>query len=100
MSSAVCSWCERVSITADLVGFLGALALAYPFLVGQPPRDSLDIPVHMDVPDKDDAIVVQQVRQTVMRQIVRNLQREYRAAWLGALAIAAAFMMKFISSLF
>jgi hypothetical protein len=40
------------------------------------------------------------VRRTVLAKIVKNLQSEYRAAWLGATAIAAAFLMKFISALF
>jgi hypothetical protein len=31
---------------------------------------------------------------------MKSLRREYRAAWLGAAAIAAAFLMKFISALF
>jgi hypothetical protein len=99
MSSAVCSWCEPVSVAADLVGFFGALALAYPFFVGQPPRDNLNLLVHISVPDKDDAAAIEQVRRTVLEEIVKNLHSEYRAAYLGAAAIAVAFLMKFISAL-
>jgi hypothetical protein len=94
----VCSWCERVSVAADLVGFFGAMALAYPFFMGQPPRDNLNLLVHVSVPDKDDAAVIEQVRRTILEEIVKNLQGEYRAAYLGAFAIAVAFLMKFISA--
>jgi hypothetical protein len=99
MTSAVCSWCERVSVAADLIGFCGALALAYPFLKGQPPRDSLNLLIHVSVPDKNDAAVIERVRRTILEDIARNLHSEYKAAYLGAFAIAVAFLMKFISSL-
>jgi|SRR6476661_6714670 hypothetical protein len=100
MSSDVCSWCERVSVAADLIGFLGALALAYPFLRGQRPRDNLNLLVQVAVPDKDDAPVIERVRRTILQDIARNLHREYTAGYLGAFAIAAAFLMKLVSSLF
>lgn len=74
------------------------MALAYPFFMGQPPRDNLNLLVHVSVPDKDDAAVIKQVRRTILEEIVKNLQGEYRAAYLGAFAIAVAFLMKFISA--
>jgi hypothetical protein len=93
----VCSWCEGVSVAADLIGFLGALALAYPFFRGQWPRDTLNLLNQVSVPDKQDAAAVERVRRTILQDIVNNLHREYRAAYLGAFAIAVAFLMKLIS---
>jgi len=93
----VCSWCERVSIAADLTGFGGALLLAYPFFRGQPPRDNLNLLTQIPVPDEEDAAVIERVRRTILKDIMSNLHREYRAAYLGAFAIAVAFLMKFIS---
>jgi hypothetical protein len=95
----VCSWCEWVSVAADLIGFCGALALAYPFFRGQPPRDTLNLLTQISIPDKEDSAVIERVRRTILADIVSNLHREYRAAYLGAFAIALAFLMKLISGL-
>jgi hypothetical protein len=95
----VCSWCEWVSIAADLIGLFGALALAYPFLKGQWPRDIFSLLSQMPVPDKEDAAAIEKARRTILEDIVSNLHREYRAAYLGAFAIALAFFMKLISGI-
>jgi hypothetical protein len=81
----VCSWCEWVSIAADLTGFFGALALAYPFFKGQPPRDNLNLLTQIPVPDKEDAAVIERVRRTILEDIAGSLHREYRVAYLGLL---------------
>jgi hypothetical protein len=93
----VCSWCEWVSVAADLIGFCGALALAYPFFRGQPPRDYFNLLTQIPVPDQEDAAVIERVRRTILKDIAGNLHREYRAAYLGAFSIAVAFLMELIS---
>jgi hypothetical protein len=100
MTSAPCSWCEKVSICADLIGFLGGLALAFPFLVGQPTRDRLDNLARLNIPKNEDALAIGKLRQALLRSVVKSIPVEYGLAWIGAIGIAAAFLLKFISAVF
>jgi hypothetical protein len=99
MVSDLCDWCEYLSISADLIGFIGAGLLAYPFLRGQRARDEAGIINPTRVPDVEDAAVFAQAKARMTSDILNRMHREYRVAWLGAALISVAFMGKFASAL-
>jgi hypothetical protein len=97
--STHCGWCEYVATCADLVGFIGALFLAYPFLFGQRVRDEASAVEAVKTRDPLDQAEFAQTAMELRREILNRVRREYRAAWIGALLIAGAFVGKFVSAL-
>lgn len=99
MGDGVCQWCEYLSTFADLIGFIGAGFLAYPFLRSQKLRDqALAIDTNR-IPDPKDAALFATARRELLGEILTTVQREYRAARIGAVLIAFAFIGRFVSAL-
>ena len=99
MGDCGCWWCDYLSTFADLIGFVGAIFLAYPFLRGQRVRDqSLAVDVSR-VPDPEDAALFAAAKHQLIREILASVSAEYRAAWIGATLIALAFVGRFVSAL-
>jgi hypothetical protein len=99
MADCVCWWCEYLSTFADLIGFIGAGFLAYPFLRGQRARDqALSIDTSR-IPDPEDAAVFLAAKHELIREILTRVGAEYRAAWIGATLIGCAFIGRFISAI-
>lgn len=93
-----CTWCEPLSAICDLIGFAGALALAYPFLAGQHVRDVLILLSQVRIPhDEDRAELAVDIRELTDR-VANNMAFEYRVAWIGALLIALAFIGRFAAT--
>ena len=88
------------SSIADLIGFAGAISLAVPFLRGQPPRNTLTLADHIAVPDTEDAAALNLAKAEIVKNVAQMIRSEYAFAWGGALAIASAFILKFITSIF
>jgi hypothetical protein len=94
-----CGWCDYVATLADLVGFIGALFLAYPFLFGQRVRDEAWAVQTVQAGDPLDAAEFNRAANELRQEILNGARREYRAAWIGALLVAGAFIGRFISAL-
>jgi hypothetical protein len=99
VSQSACEWCEYLSVIADLTGFVGALFLAYPFLRGQRTRDEAAAIGPERVPDLKDAAVFADVKAEMESDILNRVHGEYRAAKIGTVMIALAFLGKLISAL-
>jgi hypothetical protein len=82
---------EVAAITADLLGFVGALLLAIPFFVGQEPRDAVLLALARHSPD---AAVFDRTTQRHVQHIASHWHWEIRAAKVGTGLIALAFMIK------
>jgi hypothetical protein len=95
-----CNWCEIASRSADLIGFIGALLLGYPFLFGQASRDTLMLLSNMTVGDIKDQTVVNAARRDLLAEISRKSRIELRFAWIGAGFIGLAFILKFVTPFF
>jgi hypothetical protein len=99
MEARACWWCEYLSTFADLIGFIGAGFLAYPFLRGQKLRDQALAIDTSRIPDPEDTAVFSAAKHDLTREILTRVRVEYRAAWLGAALIACAFIGRFASAL-
>jgi hypothetical protein len=99
MGDRACWWCEYLSTFADLIGFVGAGFLAYPFLRGQKRRDEALAIDTTRIPDAEDAALFSAAKQDMIRDVLTNVHDEYRAAWIGAALIACAFIGRFVSAL-
>ena len=99
MGDGVCWWCEYLATFADLIGFIGAGFLAYPFLRGQKARDQALAIDPSRIPDPKDAALFSAAKQDLIREILTRVRTEYRAAWIGAALIACAFIGRFGSAL-
>ena len=99
MVAVRCEWCEFLSTVADLVGLVGAIFLAYPFLRSQRLRDDFSA-IDLDrVPDPKDTKLFEKAKVDIYRQVLNRMPSEYRAGWIGATLIASAFVFKFIAAL-
>jgi len=94
-----CRWCEYLSTLADLIGFIGAGFLAYPFLFGQKVRDQALAIDTTHIPDPEDAAMFSAAKQDLTREILNRVRAEYRGARIGAVLIACAFIGRFVSGL-
>lgn len=99
VTAHTCEWCEYASIFAELVGFVGAAFLAFPFLRSQRPRDEAAAIEPGRATDPEDAAEFKAAKAEITRDILNNVFREYRAAWVGAVLIAIAFGGKLISAI-
>jgi hypothetical protein len=99
MGDRACCWCEYLSTFADLIGFIGAAFLAYPFLRDQKLRDEALAIDTSRIPDPKDAALFSAAKQDLIREILTRVRTEYRAAWIGAALIACAFIGRFVSAL-
>jgi hypothetical protein len=99
MGDGVCCWCEYLATFADLIGFVGAGFLAYPFLFGQKRRDEALAIDTSRIPDPKDAVLFSAAKHEFTREILTRVRAEYRAAWIGAVLIACAFIGRFVSAL-
>jgi hypothetical protein len=99
MGDSTCCWCEYLSTFSDLIGFVGAGLLAYPFLRSQKRRDQALAIDTTRIPDPADAALFSAARQEIIRDVLANLRNEYRAAWIGAALIACAFVGRFVSAI-
>jgi hypothetical protein len=99
MGDRACWWCEYLSTFADLIGFVGAGLLAYPFLCGQKLRDQALAIDTSRIPDPEDAVLFSTAKHDLRREILTRVRTEYRAAWIGAALIACAFIARFVSAL-
>jgi hypothetical protein len=98
MGGCVCRWCEYLSTFADLIGFIGAGFLAYPFLRGQRVRDQALAIDTSRIPDPEDAAVFLAAKYELIREILTRVGAEYRVAWIGAMLIGCAFIGRFVSA--
>jgi hypothetical protein len=95
-----CNWCENASRISDLIGFVGALFLAYPFLTGQSSRDTALLLTDMMIANRDDKKVIDVTKVNIDQDISKKSRQELKLAWMGAGLIALAFISKFVASLF
>jgi hypothetical protein len=99
MGEGVCCWCEYLSTFADLIGFVGALFLAYPFFSSQKLRDQALAIDTSRIPDPNDAVLFAAAKQHLIGEILTAVRTEYWAARIGAVLIACAFIGRFVSAL-
>jgi len=100
VSSASCSWCEWVSVAADLVGVIGGLLLAWTFLVARRQRDAVMILGGAISPDPRNEAEFKQALSDLRREVLNHLRRRYTTVQVGAWMVAGAFFMRFISAIF
>ena len=94
MEDAVCRWCEYLATFADLIGFVGALFLAYPFFRSQKLRDRVLAIDTSHIPDPKDAALFAAARKEIIAEILNTVRKEYRAARIGAALIAHARLLE------
>src|SRR5438045_910017 len=99
MGNSVCWWCEYLSTFADLIGFIGAFFLAFPFFRSQKLRDQILAIDTSRIPDPKDAALFATAKQQLIGEILTAVRTEYRAAKIGAVLIASAFIGRFVSAL-
>jgi len=91
-------WLKVGNAASDLIGLIGAILLAVPFVFGQPARDAL-----ANVEDPGAARTVNAGRAlaksaATFRQLIRErAPTEYAYGLCGALFIALSFLLKLIA---
>jgi hypothetical protein len=98
--SSSCSWCEWVSVAADLVGVIGGLLLAWAFLAGRRQKDALAIFGRATSPAPRNEAEFTQALSELRREVVSHLARRYTTVQVGAWMIAGAFFMRIISAIY
>jgi hypothetical protein len=96
--SGLGEWYEYLSIAADLIGFVGAVLLSYPFLGGQRSRDEWLAIDPERASTLEDRAALREARSDLTREILNRVHMEYYAAWIGAILIAIAFIGKALSA--
>jgi hypothetical protein len=82
-------WYEYAALVSDLIGFVGALLLAWPFYNTQSRRDKLIALDAIEVSDERTATRIREARQAVALAILNAAQGDYTAGLWGALVEAA-----------
>ena len=86
------------SAASDLIGLIGAVLLALPFVLGQPDRDA------QTVAEDQSAAATPSVREalakaaaTLRRRVREHAPTEYAYGTWGALLVALSFLLKLIA---
>lgn len=88
------STAEWLSWASDILGFLGALGLAWPFLRRQRDRDDLLSALLLDAPDPADMKIFRESIKETAHRVLATADRDYRVGILSAFLVAVAFMAK------
>jgi hypothetical protein len=84
--------------TSDLIGLIGALLLALPFVLGQPDRDAQAVVEDESAAGTaDEREALERADATFRRRLREHAPTEYAYGTWGALLVALSFLLKLIA---